>query len=396
MSPQLDPCRIAWRPAITLLFSANGFGFGAWVAHMPAFKAALELSDGTLGLALLGAALASLVAMPLAGAAIARRGSRGVALASGIAASLSLALPFLAQTYAVFVAAAIVIGAAYSTFDVAMNAQAVACETRVRKPLMSSFHAAFSFGGLFGSLASMVTISRGFGRTVDGLVAAAICVALVAIAIPSLLDDPLPPRAPAAAVARARRLLLPLGAIALLGLLSEGAMADWSGVYLRDVLRQPAATSAAGFGAFSIAMAFGRLAGDRIVVRFGQRGTLAGGATLAAGALGAALLAPDPVITFAAFAIVGLGLANVVPIVFGTAGHVPGLGAGVGIAAVSTLGYAGFVVGPPAIGLTADAFGLRWGLGLVVASIAAIAGVAPLALGRGSARAYSESGSRAS
>ncbi len=375
--PRIDRARVA----IAALFFVNGFGYGVWVAHIPLFKARLGVTDGPLGFALLGAAAASLVTMPLVGAAIGRRGSRGICATAALAACLSLVLPFLAPTYLAFVFACIAIGTAYSAFDVAMNAQAVAREKGGDgAPLMSSFHAAFSFGGLAGSLGSSFAIARGSSLATDGIGVAALCVAVALATLPYLLAE----RGSPGGVARRfpPRVVAALGAIAFFGLVGEGAVADWSGIYLRESLAAAAATSAAGFGAFSVAMALGRLFGDRIVARFGSRRVLVLGATLAASALALALVARTQPAAFVAFVLVGLGLSNVVPIVFSLAGDIPGLGPGVAIAAVSTFGYVGFLVGPPTIGLSADAFGLPASLGLVVASIAAIVVVTPLALRR--------------
>ena len=367
---------------MTALFFANGFGYGTWVAHLPLFKARLGLSDGLLGLALLGASLASLVAMPFVGTVIARYGSRGAATAASIAASALLVVPFLASSPFAFALAAIAIGAAYSAMDVSMNAQAVAVEARAARPIMSSFHAVFSTGGLAGSLASALLIARGFPIDADGTIVAVACCAFVVVALPFLLaerGESVPSRSARGARVRALRPVALFGALAFLGLVGEGAMADWSGIYLHSSLAVTAAASAAGFGAFSIAMAVGRGVGDTVVARVGAARTLVGGSLLAAFALGCALVVHAVWIAYAGFALVGLGLANVIPILFSATGRVRSLPPGVGIAGVSTMGYAGFLVGPPAIGFTSDTFGLRIALGFVVVCVASIAAFAPKA-----------------
>ena len=148
-------------------------------------------------------------------------------------------------------------------------------------------------------------------------------------------------------------------------------MADWSGIYLRTIGIGIAA-SAGGFGAFAVAMAAGRAFGDTIVARFGARATVIGGAYVAAASLATALAIDTPLAAFVGFAGVGLGLANVIPVLFSAAGRLQGVPSGVGIASVSTIAYAGFLLGPPAIGFTSDGVGLRLALGLVVACIVAI------------------------
>ncbi len=378
------------RIAVAALFFANGFGYGSFVAHLPLFKARLALSDGLLGLALLAAAVASLVSMPLTGLAIARFGSARIGVVVALAACASLILPFVAPHYVAFVIAAVSIGAVYSAFDVAINAQAVAVEAGLERPIMSSFHAAFSLGGLMGSALAAVLIARGFPFAAGGFCAAAACFAIALVAVTRLVPEPpvAEGQARAAASGTPNRAVALLGVVAFLGLVGEGAMADWTGVYLRSSLSIAAAGSAAGFGAFSIAMAIGRAAGDRVVAALGPCRTVASGAAVASIALGAALAVHSAYAAYIGFAAVGLGLANVIPVVFTAAGNARGLRPGVGIASVSTLGYVGFVLGPPAIGFTSDAIGIRLALGLVVVCIAAVCFVAPAALQPGGERDF--------
>ena len=370
---------------MTALFFANGFGYGAWVAHLPLFKARLGLSDGLLGTALLCGGIASLLTMPVVGASIARFGSRGAATFASLGASALLVLPFLATSAPGFVVAVVILSSLYSAMDVSMNAQAVAVEGRGTRPIMSSFHAIFSLGGLVGSLLAASLIARGFELETDGAIVAAACCALVLAALPFLVREVREARAAAPDPGRrqgALRAVALLGALAFLGLIGEGAMADWSGIYLHSSLALTAAASAAGFGAFSIAMAAGRGFGDRAVARLGPSRTLVAGSLLGSVALAGALLLHTVWAAYLGFALAGLGLANVIPIAFSAVGRERSLAPGVGIASVSTLGYAGFLIGPPAIGFTSDALGIRIALVFVVACIATIGLLAPAALAR--------------
>lgn len=163
-----------------------------------------------------------------------------------------------------------------------------------------------------------------------------------------------------------------LGAIAFVALLAEGAMGDWSAVYIRMSLGAAASTAAYGFAAFSLAMAIGRFTGDRLVARHGTTAVLAGGALIGACSLGVALIAGHPLAAVAGFTGMGLGLSNIIPIVFSAAGRLPGLAPGIGIAAVSTTGYFGYLAGPPLIGLVAEASSLPIGLGLVAVLVSLI------------------------
>ncbi len=378
------------RSAVGAVFFANGFGYGAWIAHLPLFKTHLALSDGAIGLSLLGGSCASLVTMPLIGRSIGRIGSRSICIAASLCAGATLVLPFFAPNGIAFAVAIVVIGATYSAFDVAINAQAVALQREYARPILSSFHAVFSFAGLIGAAFSAAMISRGLGLERDGATFAILCL-LVALAAAFGLVRDAPNRD---ATARAPRdgtmpaawrdpALLSLGMLAFLGLVGEGAMADWSGIYLRTSLGVGAAASAIGFGAFSVMMGVGRATGDAIVGRFGPRRTLVAGAALAALALAFALLVHAVWSAYLGFALVGIGLANVVPIVFGRAGADPRVPPGVGIATVSTVGYVGFLVGPPAIGLAADRFGIHAALALVVLSIAGAALLASQTIANG-------------
>jgi len=380
------------RVAVSALFFVNGFTYGTWVAHLPLLKSGLSLSDGALGIALLFAALASLVTLPLAGAWIARYGSRGIGAVASLAAIATLVLPYLAPSYALLLGATFVLGVAYSAMDVSMNAQAILIERATARPIMSSFHGIFSAGGLAGAVVTAAALATGGSAVRDTVVVAAVSEVALFVAIAFLVDDAQAAtterKTRSAARERASRRRAPasdvalLGILAFFGLVGEGAMADWSAIYLRTSLHAGVATAAAGFGAFSCSMALGRFAGDRIVKRIGRKTTLAAGALLASCALAIALVVPTVWASCVGFACVGLGLANVIPVTFGIAGRIHGLGAGVGIAGVSTIGYAGFLIGPPLIGFISDAASLRLALGFVVIGIALIAVLARRVDGR--------------
>lgn len=372
------------RGAVAILFFVNGWTYGTWVAQLPLLKARLSLGDGALGIALLFAAIASLATLPIAGSWIARRGSRGIAVLASLAAIPTLVLPYVAPTYPTLLAATFVLGVGYSAMDVAMNAQAVLVEAAADRPIMSSFHGVFSLGGLIGALLTATALAAGGTAFAIASVVAALAEITLVVAVLSLVDDAnamVRSRASTRARPPRRRTLATsvalLGTLAFFGLVGEGAMADWSAIYLRTSLATSVATAAAGFGAFSVAMALGRFAGDTVVARIGRTSTLVSGAILSTIGLAFPLVVHAVWACFVGFACVGLGLANVIPVTFGIAGRMRGLDPGVGIAGVSTVGYAGFLVGPPIIGLVSDAVGLRLALGLVVAGIAAIAFLAP-------------------
>jgi predicted MFS family arabinose efflux permease len=359
--------------AVATVFLANGAGLASWLPHIPTVQAALGLGPAALGVALLGMAAGALLGIPLAGLLIPRVGSRAVLAASALVFFGSLCLPLLAPDVPRLLLALVVLGASNGAMDVSMNAQAVAAERRLARPILSALHGTWSVGGLGGAAAAGLALGAG----VTPLAHVGGASAVLGIAAGIALSRALPPSADPAGdgprLARPSGLLLGLGAMALLALLAEGAIGDWSAVYFRQSLGTSPALAAGGFAAFSLAMAVGRFAGDRLVARVGGVRLVRASATLAAVGLGAALLLARPAAAMLGCAAVGLGLANLVPILFRAAGRVPGVAAGHGLAAVSTAGYCGFLAGPPVIGLAAEAISLPVALALVVAALGAIA-----------------------
>jgi len=363
--------RARW--AVAYVFFAGGAVVGSWVARIPAVKDDLGLSDGALGCALFGVAAGAVVAMPIAGRVAARCGSRRATEVGLFACCGALLLPALAGSVAALVPALIVLGASIGTLDVAMNAHGLAVERGCGRPILSSFHASFSLGGLVGAGAAGAAASAGLDPSRHFAIAG-LALALPGVGFARML---LPPSADVAesghTLGRPPRTLLLLSLLAFCTLFAEGAVADWSAVYLDGPLGMGAGAAALGFAVFSLAMVSGRLAGDRVTSRLGPVALTRAGGVLAAGSLALALLIGHPVAALIAFFGVGAGLATTVPIVFRAAGSYPGIAAGTGIAAVSTVGYVGFLSGPPAIGSTAELVGLPGALGLVVLATATMA-----------------------
>ena len=370
-----EPSARAARIAVSVIFFINGFGFASWVPHIPTVQARLGLGPSRLGLALLGVAVGALASMPLSGAMVARWSSRAVTLGASLLFCALVALPVRAPDFPLLVAALVGLGAASGTMDVAMNAHAVAVEKRMGRPVMSSFHALYSLGGLAGSGGSILWLSQGLTPPVHMVGVAVLCLVSVLGAARFLLPS-VPEEAAGGAghsFALPRGALLTLGLLTFMVLMVEGAMADWSAVYLRQSLGAEAGVAGAGYAVFSLAMATGRLTGDRLTQGLGPTTLLRVGASLAAGGLGGALLLHHPVAALVGFGCVGLGLSNLIPVLFSAAGRMPGLSPGVGIAAVSTTGYGGFLVGPPLVGFLAEQTGLPLALGMFVLFLALVA-----------------------
>ena len=373
----------AARLAVFGIFFLNGFGFGSWAVRIPAVQERLDLGEGLLGLALLGMAAGSLVSMPLAGWLVSRLGSRHVVGATGLGFFLALPLLAVSPSLALLVLALAFAGASGGSLDVSMNAQAVAVEKGQGRPIMSSFHAAFSLGGLAGAAVGGVVAGWGVGVAPHLAGVSALSLAAFVLAywrmLPADVDrgeggEP--------AFARPTRALAGLGVISFCVLLGEGAMADWSAVYLNGTLGTGPGFAAAGFAAFSATMVAGRLLGDRVTARFGPVALVRAGGAVAAAGLGVSLAVAHPAAALVGFACAGLGFSIIFPTALSAAGRADGAATGPAIAAVATAGYFGFLVGPPSIGFVAEGVGLGGALFIVVALSAAIVVLAG-SVGRG-------------
>ena len=367
----------ATRTAITLVFFGDGLLIGSWAARIPAVQRQADLTNTQLGLALFAASLGALVAMAPAGWLSERFGSRRVTVVALVGGGSSLFVVSLAGDLAGVASGLFGFGAGFGAVNVAANAQGLALERRYGRPILSSFHAAFSAGGLVG--AGIGALAAGFGAAPSAhLGAVALVVAGIAVAgrrwlLAPQADAPGPPRT----FARPSRVVLVLGAAAFFTLLAEGAAADWSAVYLTRSVGAMAAVAALAYTMFSLAMVASRTVGDRLDARFGPVSLARAGGVLAAAGLTLGLVGGSTAAALGGFAAMGGGLGVIVPLIFRAAGSAPGVSASTGIAAVSTLGWLGFLAGPPAIGLTAGAVGLRTALGLVVFAALALAFLAP-------------------
>jgi MFS family permease len=367
------------RVAVSTAFFLNGFGFANWVVRIPAVQRQLELSPGLLGLALLGPAFGGLLTMPLAGSVVARRGSRPVTRVAALAYAAALLLPPMAPSFALLVAALVVLGAVNGALGVSMVAQSVTLQRFYGRPITTSFHAFFSFGGLAGAVAGGAIAGAGLGPVAHLAIVAGMVGVLALATGPALLPATVDAAPEGSSFARPTRALLALGTIAFCILVGEGAMADWTAVYLRDVSGASPAMAAAGFAAFSLMMTAGRVVGDRLTARVGaDRLGRVGGILVAAGILAAVLL-PRPWVATVGFGAVGAGLSTLYPSVLAAGGRLArrtNASSAATIAALSTLAMTGFLIGPPVIGLLAELLTLRGALasvgvaGVVVAVLA--------------------------
>lgn len=367
------------RWAVAAMFFANGFILGAWAPQIPLFLARLGISETTLGLLILGFGLGALVSMPLAGWMIARRGSRSTLTVVSIVCSLGLAVVVASPDVVVAALAMVLFGAVFGGMDVTMNANAVAVERRLGRAIMSSSHGFWSLGGFVGGLTGGLVIEQ-VGAMGHALIVCAIALVLVLVALPSIIDDDRPAQheRPAQSFPRSVTLYV-LGFIALFSMIPEGAVVDWAALYLAQERGATIATAGWGYAAFAGAMALMRFAGDRIRDRFGGVATLRVSALISAAGMMAAAFAPSAPLAIAFFALAGLGIANMVPVVFSAAGNHPGVASGAAMSVVTTIGYSGILVAPSAMGFIGDHVGfvpVFAGVAVMLALVAAVAHVA--------------------
>ncbi len=378
------------RLAVLAYFAVLGLPSGDWLARIPAIKHGLGLSDGRLGLALLAASAGQVVVSMLAGRVVHQAGSRLPIVIGGVCVAVLPVAFGVAPDQVTFMACLFGFGFAGGLLDVAMNAQAVYVERGFGRPLMTSFHACYSFGALAGGLIGGAFAWAQIGPAVNFAVVAApvACVALICgrwlLPDETAIADAGRPRIAGCRSWRAALTspLALLGVLALFALLGEGASDGWSAVYLRDGLGTSAWLAAVGFAAFSVTMALGRLAGDRLALRFGPAALVRAGGLLAAIGMATALISRVPAVTILGFALNGAGLSCIFPQLLSVAGSArPGRTAS-GIAAVAGMGYVGLLTGPVLIGGLASIAGLTFALGLPALLALGIAAGAGFAMSR--------------
>lgn len=353
------------RAAVAVTFAANGFLFGSWVPRIPEVKHDLHLSSAALGLALLAPAVGALVSMRWYGLASARFGSALMTRVSVVLFCLTAWLPGLAGNLPALWVTLLAWGTAIGGFDVTMNAQGVTVEDAYGRPVLSGFHAAWSLGSLSGAVVGGFGAGAGIPIAAQQAVLAGVVVTAVLLVGRAYLPDPPHHAEPAPPGRRGLpeiRLLL-LGIAGLFALMSEGAVADWSGVLLRDNLHARPGQVGLAFAAFSSTMTIGRLAGDRVVHALGRARTIALITVIGAAGLATGLAISTLAGAVIGFALLGLGLSVIVPVVFSTAAD--GAAPGPAIATVSTLGYSGFLIGPTMIGLIAQGTSVPFALWLL-------------------------------
>lgn len=346
------------RWAVATYFFVNGFMVGSWAPQIPLLVARFSLSETVLGLLILLFGVGAVIAMPLCGYLISRRGSRAVARVSGVLCACSLLGIAAAPGMATLMLALAIFGCTLGGMDVAINANAVTVERRLGRAVMSSSHGFWSLGGFVGAGLGGFAAQH-WGHLIHAGLVTAAALLLVFAAMPALVDERQRAASSGARFSGFPRspLVYLTGLIALLSMMPEGAVLDWAALYLRQEMGASLAEASLAFTFFSAAMALMRFAGDRVRDRLGAVTTMRlSGLVAAAGMLSAGLVS-SPLAATAAFAVAGLGVANMVPIAFSAAGNQPGISSAAGVSVATTIGYSGLLAAPSLVGFIAEHVG---------------------------------------
>ena len=358
--------KVKWpKWALAMLFLADGAGFGTWAAHVPVFKQVLNIENGSLTFVLISVIVGAIISMPVTGQLTARYGSRRVIRIVAITYVLMIGLLAQASSFLLLVLFAGLFGAAKGAFDISVNAQAMVVEEHYQRSSMSFFQGCWSAGGLLGAGAAGLMLQHQ-GTIRGNLSLTAGLLALCALAsLPLLVNETVKPRA-ASKFVWPSRALLRIAILASFGLLAEGAIADWASVYLHSNIGVALPLAAAGYAAYAIAMATARFSGDWLALHFSGKNILHGSGLLIAAGLSCTLLSHSWWPAVIGLMLAGIGVANIVPVIWSVAGRDTRMGAGPAISATATIGYCGFLTGPPIIGSLAVIVGLRTAMGVIV------------------------------
>lgn len=358
-SAAATPSRLVYRVAVGASFFLQGLCFSTWAARIPTVQQRLNLTDTELGGVLLAVPVGLLLSLPLSGWLVARYGSKRLTLLGLLLYAAVLPLLGLAATTTQLLAALVCFGLAANMANISINTQAVGVEALYGKSIMASFHGIWSLAGFTGAAIGTLMIAYGVAPLLHFAFATGAVLLGLLLMRPYLLptDTGHDPNQPIFVLPD--KSLLLLGLLAFCSMLCEGTMFDWSGVYFRKVVQAPTAWVGIGFTAFMSTMAAGRFVADWFTDRFGRRRTLQLSGLFTASGLVLAVALPVLPASIVGFMLVGLGVSSVVPLVYGAAGRSPVMSPGMALAAVSTVGFAGFLLGPPLIGLVAGATSLR-------------------------------------
>lgn len=350
---------------VGLIFAFNSIMFGNWVTRIPDMKAALSLSASELGMTLLGMPVGAVLIMPLCGGIINRLGLGRATTLSTALFMLTASLPAFGFDKLSLTAFLFFYGMSTAFMDIAMNAAAAVTEKQRNYPIMSTAHGMWSLGAMVGSGMGSIFVGYGVHPKLH-LVSVVVILFVITLFLVSVMLRYRDEEAGSGhAFALPTKGVLGLAFLAFCIMLNEGVIADWSAVYMSESLESGPFYTGLAFSGYALLMAIGRFSGDMLIPRLGNRRIVVSGALVAFLGVLTALLVKSPIVAIIGFSFVGLGFSCIVPVLFSASAKTPGLSSGAGIAAVATLGYTGFLIGPPFIGWLADATSLSLAMGVV-------------------------------
>ncbi|MGI4736698.1 MAG: MFS transporter [Janthinobacterium lividum] len=368
--------RHVYRLGVSASFLLQGLCFSTWASRIPLVQQKLHLTEAALGGVLLAVPVGLIVSLPLTGWLVAKYGSRNLTVIAVLLYSGALPLLGLAQTTTQLIAALVLFGFGSNMANISVNTQGVGVEALYGKSILATFHGVWSLAGFVGAALGTLTIGWGISTLQHFTIMAVVIWLGVGLMRPYLVPADAPSPADQPLFVLPDKSLMLLGALAFCSLLAEGTMFDWSGVYFRKIVLAEKAWVGLGFAAFMSMMATGRFIADWFANRFGRARTLQLSGLLTTVGLSLAVAVPTLVVASIGFMLVGLGVSSVVPLVYSTAGRSRTMPAGVALAAVSTVGFAGFLLGPPLIGLVAGATSLRVSFAIIACMGLAVAALA--------------------
>lgn len=353
------------RIAITLFFFVSGFGFSTWASRIPAIQQKLNLSDAELGSVLFALPLGLMLTLPVTGMLLQRFSSRLIMLTGAVLFNFMLSLIGFATTTWQLVAVLFLFGSSRNFLNISMNAQSIGVQALYNRSIITTFHGIWSIAGFAGAAVGSFMVSTDVSPSWHLLISGILLVILSFFAFPGTLPQPPSQSGGKASFILPDKPLLKFGLISFVSMACEGTMYDWSGIYFQKVVHASKDVVTLGYVVYMVAMAAGRFTGDRLVGRFGVRSMLKYSGILIFSGLSLAALFPFPLTAGFGFMLIGLGVSCVVPLIFSMAGKSKTMGTGPAVAAISTVGYFGFLLVPPLIGYISHTAGLRWAFALM-------------------------------
>lgn len=361
----LEKSKRAYRIAVSCLFFLQGICFASWASRIPSIQQSLHLSDAALGGVLFALPVGSMLALPFSGWLVNKYGSKRVATNAILLYGLTLITLGLASSTILLIAGLVVFGMAGNTANIAINTQAVGVEAKYERNIMASFHGLWSLAGFTAAGIGAFMIGNAIIPLNHFVIIAAVIIVGLALSFQYLLPDEQRSTTSNKLFVKPDKSLFLLGVIAFCCMICEGAMFDWSGIYFQKVIGAKDGWISAGYTAFMCTMATGRFIADRVAGKLGFKKTIQLSGILIGIGLTMATLFPYLISSIISFLLVGFGVSSVVPLVYSEAGKSKMMSTGQALAAVSSIGFLGFLMGPPLIGFIAGISNLRFSFAYV-------------------------------